>query len=182
MQIKPLLFATTLAFVSLATHAQTQAPGLWESTMNVKSQDGQLEHGMAEMQRRLAEMPPDQRAQAEALIAKSGIKVGASGTTVRACISKQQAARPPEPHMSGKCTTSDLHRTANSMKFKFACTQPHPYSGEGEWTFTSDKAYVGHMISMGAVPGQSQQMSIDMTGKWLSSDCGDIKPFVMPTK
>jgi hypothetical protein len=182
MQIKPLLFATTLAFVVFAAHAQNQAAGLWESTMNMKTQDGQYEKGMAEMQKRLAAMPPEQRVQAEAMMAKSGIKFGANGTTVHACISKEQAARPPEPHMTGNCTTSDLQRTSSSMKFKFTCTQPRPYSGEGEWTFTSDKAYVGHMTSTGELGGKPQQMSIDMTGKWLSSDCGDIKPFVMPTK
>jgi hypothetical protein len=133
-----------------------------------------MEKGLADMQKRLAALPPDQRAQAEAAMARSGVKFGANGTTLQTCISKEQAAR-REPHMPSNCTTSDLERSASSMKFKFVCTGPRPSSGSGEWMFGGDKSYTGHMTSTTTVAGKPEQMSIETSGKWLSADCGDVK-------
>jgi hypothetical protein len=97
------------------------------------------------------------------------------------CITKEQASRPAEPEMTGHCKTSDLQRAGGSIKFKYTCTQP-PSSGEGEWTFTSDKAYAGKITSTSDAGGKPQQTTIEMTGKWLAADCGDVKPRTLPAK
>ena len=180
MPFKPTLFFAALAFVGMAAHAQSQAPGLWEATMKFNTGDGQMEKGLAEMQKRLAAMPPDQRAQAEAMMAKSGVTFNAAGTAIKVCITPEQAAR-REPQMPGNCSTSQLERSASSMKFKYECGAPNPSRGEGEWTFTGDKAYVGHLVSTREVAGKPKQFTIDTSGKWVAADCGAVKPFVMPT-
>ena len=182
MKSMPVLSALILALCASGAHAQSQAPGLWEQSMTMKSAGGEMEKAMADMQKQLAAMPPEQRKQMEQAMAGRGMKMGAQGTSLKVCISKEQAARAAEPSMNGDCTNKDVQRTATSVKFKFECTKPRPSSGEGEWTFTSDKAYTGKIATTTEVAGKPQQMTMDMTGKWLSADCGDIKPRAMPAK
>ena len=182
MQLKHVLSVAAVALVCFGAHAQSQAPGLWEHTVNMKSQDGQMERAMAEMQKQMAAMPPEQRKQVEAAMASRGVKMGENGTTAKVCISKEQAARAAEPHMNGNCTNSDVQRSGKTVKFKFECTAPRASSGEGEWTFVSDKSYTGKVTTTSTIAGKPQQMTIDMGGKWLSADCGDVKPRAMPAK
>jgi hypothetical protein len=176
MQVELVLSAAAAAFVCLGAHAQTQAPGLWEHSFTMKSDDGRMEKAMAEMQKQLAAMPAEQRRQMEAAMASRGVKVGAGGNSVKVCVTKEEAARPPEARMSaGNCTQKDVQRSGNTMKFKFECTQP-PSTGEGEMTFVSDKAYSGRTTVTSQVAGKPQQMNMEMQGRWLAGDCGDVKP------
>jgi hypothetical protein len=135
-----------------------------------------MDKAMAEMQKQMAAMPPEQRKQMEAAMASRGVKMGAGGTSVKVCITKEEAAKPPEARMaSANCTQKDIQRSGNTMKFKFECTQP-PSTGEGEMSFVGDKAYTGKTTVTSQVAGKSQQMNMQMQGKWLASDCGDVKP------
>jgi len=182
MKSKHALSAAALALAAVAAHAQTQAPGLWEHSVAMKSDDGRMDKAMAEMQKQLAAMPPDQRQQMEAMMASRGVKMGAGGTTMKVCITKEQAQRPPEARMGqGHCTQKDVQRSGNTMKFKFECTQP-PSTGEGEMTFTSDKAYSGRTVVTSQAEGKPQQTTVEMQGKWLAADCGDVKPRPTPAK
>lgn len=182
MKSKQVLSAAALAFTVLTAGAQTQAPGLWEHTMNMKSQGGEMERAMAEMQKEMAAMPPEQRKQMEQMMSGRGVTMGAKGTTVKVCITKEQAARPAEPRVSENCTQQVGQRSGNTVKFKFECTKPEASSGEGEMTYLGDKAYTGKTNMTTQVHGKPQQMSMEMAGKWLSADCGDIKPRTMPAK
>jgi len=176
MQIKPILFVAAAACVSLVAHAQTQAPGLWEHSFTMSSDDGKMDKAVAEMQKQLAAMPPEQRKQMEAAMASRGVKMGAGGTSMKVCVTKEEAAKPPEARMSaGNCTQKDVQRSGNTMTFKFECTQP-PSSGQGEMSFVSDKAYTGKSTVTSQLAGKPQQMNMTMQGKWLSGDCGDVKP------
>lgn len=176
MSSKPRMFATAWAFAVLSADAQTQVPGLWEHSFKMKSQGGEMEKAMAEMHKELSTMPPDQRKQVEQMMASRGASVGPKGTTVKVCLTKEDAARQAEPKFNESCTQQVLQRTGNTMKVKFECTQPQPSSGEGELTLLSDKAYVGKSTISTRVNGQPQRMTMEMSGKWLSAECGDIKP------
>ena len=182
MKLYPTLFAAALMLGPLHVLAQTQAPGLWEHSFKMKSQDGELEKGMAEMQKQMAAMPPAERKQIEQMMAGRGMSMGAQGTTLKVCVTKEDAARKAEPQFREGCTQQVLQRTANSMKVKFECTQPRPMSGEGEMTFISDKAYTGKSTMTSQADGRAQQMTMEMAGKWLATDCGDVKPRPAPAK
>ena len=178
-----IVFAFAALAAALPAHAQTQAAGLWEHRFTVKSEDGRMEAAMAQMQQQLAAMPPEQRAQMEAMMASRGVKMGGQGSSAKYCVSKEQAARPAEPRLSGTdCTRHDVARSGNTVKFKFECSQPQPVQGDGEMTFSGDKAYRGRSTVVTHVRGQPQQMAMEMSGQWLSADCGDIKPFAPPAK
>jgi hypothetical protein len=182
MKLPPTLFAAALMFGSLHVVAQTQAPGLWENSFKMKSQDGELEKGMAEMQKQMAAMPPDQRKQIEDMMASRGMSMGAQGTSVKVCVTKEDVARKAEPQFREGCTQQVVQRTANSMKVKFECTKPQPMSGEGEMSFISDKAYTGKSTMTSKADGKAQQMTMELAGKWLAADCGDVKPRPAPAK
>jgi hypothetical protein len=176
MKMSHLLTAAALALLPWHAVAQTQVPGLWENSFKMKSQDGELEKGMAEMQKQMAAMPPEQRKQIEQMMASRGMSMGAQGTTVKVCVTKEDVARKAEPQFREGCTQQVVQRTANSMKVKFECTQPRPMSGEGEMTFISDKAYTGKSTMTAQADGKIQQMTMELAGKWLAADCGDVKP------
>ena len=57
--------AAALLAAAGGAHAQPQKlrPGLWEHTVAMKSQSGQMEAAMAQMQKSLASMTPEQRKQ-----------------------------------------------------------------------------------------------------------------------
>ena len=80
------------------------------------------------------------------------------------------------------CARQDVQRSGNTMKFRFECSKPRTSSGEGEMTFLSDKAYAGKTTVTTQIKGQPQQMNIEMSGQWLSADCGDIQPSAMPAR
>ena len=174
------VLSATLLFTALAAGAQTQAPGLWEHAFTVKSAGGEMERAMAEMKKQMDAMPPEQRQQVEQMMASRGVKMGVHGGSGKVCLSKEQAARPAEPKVPEGCTQQVDQRSARSVKFHFECTKPSVSRGDGEMTYLSEKAYTGKMNITGEMGGKPQQMSMDMTGKWLAADCGDVKPSATP--
>jgi hypothetical protein len=178
-----------IALLGLAGWAQAQklTPGLWENTISMKSQNAEMDAAMSKMQAELAKMPADQRKMMEEMMSKRGVAMapaagGAPGTTmaVRSCISKEQAERgePPEDDKR-QCKRESLTRSGSSLKFKVVCSSP-PSTGEGEFTFVSDKAYSGKMTMTSQVSGKSTTMDMQQSGKWLGSDCGTLKPVGKP--
>jgi hypothetical protein len=182
MKSKHALLAATMMLSAVCASAQTQAPGLWEHTFKMTSPGGEMEKAQAQMQAQLAAMPPEKRKQIEEMMKGRGVTMGAQGTVTKVCVSKEQAAKPAEPQMTGDCSRQDVTRSGNKMKYRFECSKPQPMTGEGEMTWLGDKAYSGKSTVSTQRNGQPQQMGMEMSGKWLSADCGDVKPFVMPAK
>jgi len=91
-------------------------------------------------------------------------------------LAEAQARMEPPPMGRGECTQQVVSRTSTSMKVKWACTGKDPSHGEGEMHFSSDKAFTGHAFVDSVRGGKPEHMDMDMVGKWLSSDCGDVKP------
>lgn len=166
------------AVLTAATAAQAQSikPGLWEHGFTIKSASGQMEAGMAEMQKQMAALPPDQRKMMEQMLAQQGVGMGPKGQSVRICITPEEAARQEVPAAEGNCTQKVTQRSANTIKVSFSCADKPPSSGEGEITFLSPTAYSGKMQVRTTVDGKPERMDMTTTGKWLAADCGAIKP------
>jgi hypothetical protein len=180
MTPKHLLPIAALAVTVVCAHAQTQAPGLWEHTFKSRSAGGETDKAQAQMQAQLDAMPPEQRKQLDAMMKSRGVTMGAQGTTAKFCLTREQAAKPPEARLTGDCRQTDVKRSGNTMTYKFACTTPQQITGDGQITYASDKAYSGTANVTTLVKGQPQQTTMDMTGKWLAADCGDVKPHAAP--
>jgi hypothetical protein len=109
------------------------------------------------------------------------MKMGAGGTSVKMCMTKEMAERNQVPAQQGDCKTTQQARSGNTMKVAFSCTNP-PSSGEGQYTFVSPEAYTMTMTVKTAIQGKSETMTMDGSGKWLSADCGSVKPMQPPGK
>ena len=149
-------------------------PGLWEHTFTMKTQSGEMEQAMSQMQSELANMPPEQRKMMEQMMAAQGVGIGPQGTTVKLCISKEDAARDYVPLNDGDCRQEVIRRTGNTIRFKFNCAGDPPSSGEGEVTFLNQKSYTGKTTINTKVDGKPERMDMTQTGKWLADDCGNI--------
>ncbi len=179
---------TRLALLSLAlaaplAWAQTTKPGLWEIQHKMGGSP-EMDKAMAEMQKQLAAMPPEQRKAMQDMMGKQGgampMPAAGGGMAMKICITPEMAARNEMPRQTeGDCTTTVTSRSGNSMKMKWVCTQP-PSTGEGTYTFMGDTAYTMKMTMTGQHQGKPQNMSMEGQGKWLSADCGTVKPITAP--
>ncbi|MBL7091444.1 DUF3617 domain-containing protein [Acidovorax sp.] len=163
-----------------AAHAQAQKlrPGLWENSVTMKSQSGQLEAAMAQMQKSMASLTPAQRKQMEQAMAQQGVSMGPSGNTVKVCISPEQADLDRIPAQEG-CTQNVQRTGPNAVAMTFSCKgsqgQP-PTTGEGTMTFQGPTAYAGNFKVKTTSNGKPEQIDMVQNGKWLAADCGTLKP------
>lgn len=175
-------FGVALSLLLTPTaRAQIQSqmqPGLWENTVEMKSQSGEMEKAMAQAQAAMAKMTPEQRKQMEAMMGKSGMAMGGAPNTVRICISPEQAAARQVPTRDG-CTHT-MHHSGNTTRMQFSCAGNPPSSGEGQFTLRSPTAYDGVFTITTMRQGKPEVMQMKQAGKWLSSDCGGIKPMTAP--
>ena len=175
-----LLAATAVLALALPAGAQTMKPGLWE--INNKASGGQMDQAMAEMQKQMAQMSPEERKQMEAMMGKQGMRMAPSGggMAIQMCMTKEMVERNDVPMQDG-CTMTKQQRSGNTMKVAFNCTKP-PSSGEGEFTFMGGEAYKSHMVVNTQAKGKPETVQMDGTGKWLAADCGSVKPVGAPKK
>lgn len=178
--MKKTLSATAVLAVAIGTgqalaEVEQMRHGLWEHSFTMKSQSGEMEKTMSEMQQQLAGMPPEQRKMMEQMMASQGMSLGPNNQTVRICISKEKAAQGLVPQQDGNCSQEVIERRGNTVKMKFTCAGNPPSSGEGEITFSSPTAYTGKSIINTTVQGKPERMTVEQRGKWISYDCGNIR-------
>ena len=166
--------------------AQSMKPGLWEISNQMVGGAGAMNEEMAAMQKQMASMPPDQRKMMEAMMAKQGMSMsmgaggGAVATTIKVCLSKEMVERDEvTATQQGDCKHSHSPRSGNTLTFSFVCAKPAS-SGEGQVTFVSPEAYRMKMTLTHTAGGKAEKMNMDASGKFLSTDCGAIKPIMSP--
>ncbi len=183
MKISTILSIILPLSFCLSSFAATSGmrPGLWEHSFTVKSQSGKVEKAMSDLKAKMAAMSPDQRKMMEEVMAKQGLGINQQANGVKVCISKEQAENLEIPQgQNQNCTQEVLERTAKTIKMKFDCPGITHTSGEGEFTLTSPTAYNGKSVINTTVNNKSDRMDMVQKGKWLSANCGEIKP--IPTK
>lgn len=177
MKIQRLCSCLLLALLATSANAQKITPGLWEHTVTMKSRGGEMEAAMAQMQEQLARMTPEQRKQMEAMMGGQGMGMMAGKpTTVRTCITAEQAARDEMAPPDKQCTLVSKERSGKTLRVKFACEGERKGTAEGEFTMDSDKAHHGRLVMEMVARGQPQRVEMEQSGRWVSADCGDIKP------
>ncbi len=177
------IVATMLLGISICANAQTMKPGLWE-IKNKMQADGKMGQDMAKAQQQMANMPPEQRKMMQDMMAKQGMTMGSEGPGTigaKVCVTKEMVERNEIPSQREGCKQTVSARSGKTMKISFTCTNP-PSNGEGQITFASPEAYTMNMIMNTAAGGKSQRVNMDAAGKWLSADCGAIKPRGVPRK
>ena len=183
MHINSRKLLVTLVLGALAQGAQSQVTkaGLWEVTSKLGG-SAEMDSAMAQMQQQMASMPPEQRKQMEAMMARQGVNMSSTTGAVssKICLTKDMIERSQMPMQTqGSCTSTNSNKTSTGMAFKFTCASP-PSSGEGQYTFMGDSAYSMKMKINNLQQGKSAITTMDSSGNWLGADCGSIKPMVMP--
>lgn len=159
-------------------HAQAggkMKPGLWEVTARVQGGGGDMASAMAVAQQQMQNLPPEQRAQLEAMMKGRGVALGPQGNTVRVCVTKEQAEREELPQAQEGCTQQG-QRSGKVFRYTFSCRTEPPMSGEGEYTLTSATSASGRTVVRTVVGGRSETVNVENSSSWLAADCGDLKP------
>lgn len=147
-------------------------PGLWEVT----SKNPTMDAARARMQEQLKNMPPEQRAQMENRMA------GAMGSGPRkVCVTKVMI----EKGIAGESQSKDCDSTTTwkgtSSVTEFKCKSGQ--SGRTEFSYPNPQTYSGVIDMKDAERPDRPDRSgkIELAGKWLSADCGDVAPRVTRT-
>ena len=181
---KPIASALVLACAcaALPAGAQTLKPGLWSLSNTMTSSDPQVSQAMSAMQQHMANMSPEQRQQMQKIMQQNGVQldVGANGALqTKLCMTREMAERKEFPVQQGDCKQSFTQQSSTRGRIAFTCTKPK-VSGEGDVTADSDTSYRAHMKIKSEEEGRNQVVDMDVTGKWLSADCGNIRPIPIP--
>ncbi len=90
----------------------------------------------------------------------------------RVCLSKASLEAGAWQRRTG-CKTDYSSRTGSSWKWHTVCTEPEAEI-DGESSFPNSEMYsVATTMKIG---GQTRVTHMTMNGKWLGSNCGDLKP------
>ena len=153
-------------FPILAGAADHMKPGLWEMTM--KSDMGG---------RQMPQLTPEQLEKMK----KLGVPMpGAGGSFVhRVCMSKKMVERdqPAMDREQSECQMKNFNRSGNSYSVEVVCDGPK-ITGRGtmKGTVVNGESLTSTYDFNGMAYGHETNQHRETTGKWLGSDCGDIKP------
>jgi len=162
-------------------------PGLWESRIVKHVMDGrdmtsQMTGTMSQMQNNLSRLPPEKRAQLEAMMKDHGaLATGTAGTT-KLCISPEMAGRnKPIVEPEGRCQPTKIGQSGNHTTFEINCsTGGTVMTGKGESTATGDVITSRVDVSTRKAKGETHMMHSETEMKFLGADCGDVKPIPLP--
>lgn len=170
-----LLAAFAIACSAFAVQAQTTIPkppikpGLWQIHME-REVDGQKMPGMSE---RMKNMSPEKRAQFEAMMKQHGVATGGNGSQV--CYTRESLEHSPWAEVQTDCKPTFTSRTSAAWKWHTSCPKMGLES-DGEAIFTNSENYTVKTTSVSTFSGKVRNSITTMTGKWVSADCGDVKP------
>ena len=153
-------------------------PGLWEETVTVKSDNAQANAAMEQMKARMAAMPPEQREAVEKMMASHGVGMGSGApNTIRVCVTKEQVERGFKPEDNGHCSRTNVSSSGNTTSFDFACKSEHSsVTGHGSFTAQGDSAFTAATTADNVSPKMTMHIQSEITGRFVSADCGDVKP------
>ncbi|WP_295999818.1 DUF3617 domain-containing protein [Rugamonas sp.] len=166
------LVAAPLLAASASTAAQSMRPGQWEMSNKMNTSNVETNQAMQAMLKQLANLPPEQRAKVEAMMAQNGATMPKlapnGGISVSACITAEMAKRQEVPTgQQGNCKSNNQPVTGG-MNLSFICTNPAS-SGQGHLTFAGDTAFTMTMDVTTEARGKPEQMTIETSGRWLGA-------------
>lgn len=168
--------AATVAMAPAA--AQAIKPGLWEIQHRMGG-NPKMDQLTADMQKHMREMTPEQRQQMESAMAGRDMPwapaSAGGGMAMRMCLTREMVERNEFPSGRADCKSTQQKRTGKTVKSTFTCTNP-PSSGENEVTIDGPESYASRGRITRTVGGNPETMTIETRGKWLSADCGNVKP------
>lgn len=158
-------------------------PGWWEVQHTLRSSSGEMEQAVAEAQRQIAAMPPEQRRMMQEMLGRQGVAMGAGGPPhVFTCISPELAASRALPvQQQGECTTTVTGRAGSTIDLRFVCSRP-PSSGTGRFTVHDPRRYSGRwtIVEAAASGRPGERVDIDIEARWVAAACSGAGHAGMP--
>lgn len=166
--VSVLLFST-LCWSAAAWPAGLMKAGLWE--MTIKS----------DMMKNMPKIPPEQLEKMRQMgVNMPQMQDGAMVTKV--CVSKEMAERdqPPMQHADSGCQTKNFQRNGNEYSVDIVCDGPNLQGqGTAKGKHQGMESFNSSYEFNGKAHGHPVDQHAETSGKWLSADCGDIRPFDM---
>lgn len=198
MKIKAILGFAVLALTSVNCVALSlnMKPGLWEHSFKLdadslsvaeKEQQLQMQRAAEEMKKNFANMPPEQRKAMEAMMSPEGMKAVTTalasseklqltkdGTVTKECVTQAKIDKGQLKSPKENCKNTIVQTSSNIFKITEQCTGKSQSRSEVEVNFQNPKSYSGKVSY--SMYNSNQMLHADLSGKWLSSDCGNIEP------
>lgn len=151
--------------------------GLWESTVSMGNA------GMASAPAApqipaaaLAKMPPEQREKIEAMM-KS--RAGGGGFTTKVCMTRESLQAGAYAQHDKSCTTKVISSTSSKQVMHVECIREEVKSSGDMTVELVDAQHIkGTMVMKSTAGGQTHDMKMSFENKWVSADCGSVKPAV----
>lgn len=140
--------------------------GLWEMSMKTDAMPSmpKLSPGQLEQMRKMGIQAPQM--QGGAMVSK-------------VCITKEMAEREQAPgaEKESGCQSKNYQRSGASYSADIFCDGPS-LKGEGKvkGVFSGQESFSSTYEFKGTAQGQAVKQRHDSSGKWISADCGDVKP------
>ncbi|MCC6195950.1 MAG: DUF3617 family protein [Burkholderiales bacterium] len=169
-----------LAFAA-AAHASSptlppRKPGLWQIDYSAGGA------GVPSLAGKIASLPPERRARAEAVMKAQGMGIASNLMTLRFCLTPEEAAdasgerlvsrlRKGEPQ--SRCEREIVERTATSLRFHSVCHAPDGGVSEqaGHIYDVTPDAFAAELdIKL----SEGRNMHLTERGRWVASDCGAV--------
>ncbi len=125
----------------------------------------------------LANMPPEKREQAEAALQAAMARASQPQVT-RNCVTEDQLRRglnfdnKPNP----SCQRTMVSNTSSVLMVHEECTGARRMVGNFRFTAIDRETMKGDIEVMMSNGADTTTMKRSLQGKWLGSDCGDVKP------
>lgn len=158
-------------------------PGLWENTTTSRMSGVQMPANMPQISpEQLAKMPPDMRARVESMM-KGG--PGAPQThTTKFCYTSAELSKPMFSSFDKSCSYKLTNSFSGGQAIHVECAQGNTKtSGDLNLKRVDSEHLTGDMLmkttgdsSTNGSVGQNMTIQISFTNKFISSDCGDVKP------
>lgn len=152
-------------------------PGLWENTFTVQA-EGQIGAALNQAQKYLANLPDSERKMIESMMKDQGVPLGNNHSVVQVCISQEQIDKGQLPQNDKGCSQDVQQLSKNKFSLAFECPAAQGNAkGSGEIQFQNSKNYTGDVSFTTSLAGAAPEVvNVKQSGKWLSADCGNLKP------
>jgi hypothetical protein len=148
-------------------------PGLWESTVT-RQMAGAPVSPVADT----SKLTPEQRARLEQMMAMRGATAPTT-SVVRYCVTPESAQRwesfAQDNSADGKCERTVQDESAGSLKMSIVCAGGQR-QGTIAFTATDANRIRGTINWVQHQAGGDRTTTVDIDSRWLSADCGTVKP------
>ena len=147
-------------------------PGLWEITST-----GSMTGAPPVPPEVLANMPPEKRAQVQAAMQAAMARAG-EPQVARNCVTAEQLRRglnfDERPNPS--CHRTIVSNSSSLLVVHEECAGARPMVGDFRFTAVNRETMKGDINVVMSTGPDTTTMQRNLQGKWLGSDCGDVKP------